>query len=156
MKRYLIANIVFAVATNLTASAATSVNPANEFVVSAISGQPQYHPRLWGDAVVWHVGVGGDVYAKNTTSGEIIEISVGQGGSDYVNIHSQTVVWGEWAGVPIWTFDLTTRTKSQVASVGESPDVYGDLVVWETGNIFVKDMSTGSQRAITDRKFDSA
>ena len=151
MRRYLIAGIVFAVATNLTASAATSVNQTNEFVVSAISGQLQYPSRLWDDTVAWQTGPGGDVYAKNTVSGEIIEISVGQGGSDYVNIHGQTVVWGEWGGgPPVWAFDLTTRTKSQVTSVGDDPDVHGDLVVWKVpgDTIFVKDMSSGSQRAI--------
>ncbi len=126
------------------------VDPSQEFVVSAIAGQAQYHPRLWGDVVAWHVGVGGDVYAKVLSSGEVIPISVGQGGSDYVNIHGKTVVWGEWAGgSPVWAYDLFARSKTQVTSSGESPDVFGDSVVWERNHsIIVKDIQNGSETTI--------
>ena len=118
------------------------VDPSQEFVVSAIPGQPQYDPCLWGDYVAWQ-GVSGDVYAKSLKSGEIIPVSVGQGGSSWLNANGNRIVWDTWVISQVHVFDLTTRTTSTFGTHGESPDVYGNLIVWHDGNILGKDLGSG-------------
>jgi beta propeller repeat protein len=122
------------------------VDPSREFVVSAIPGQGQNDPRLWGDAVAWDLGLSGDVYAKVLSSGELVPVSVGEGGSSHVNIYGHRIVWDTWILSDVHVFDMLTRTSSCVGGY-ESPDIYESLVVWHghEGDIYGKDLGTGQE-----------
>lgn len=117
------------------------VDPANEFVVSAIPGQDQYNPEIWGNTVVWTAGIKGDVWAKNTGTGATF--FVGEGTEGHPNIHDGTIVWAGRSGGMVWAFDVETRERTLVASGSwdADPDVYGSLIVWSGGHI--KNLATG-------------
>jgi beta propeller repeat protein len=130
------------------AMAGLTVDPSREFTVSAIPDLHQYTPRIWGSTVTWTVGIGGDVYATDITSGQLTPVSVGQGGNSGhgANIHGDRIVWSEWAGgSSVWAYDISTGASTEVVASGGNPDVWGDLVAWETNHVIsVKNVVNGA------------
>ena len=100
----------------------------------------QGKPDIWGDWVVWHdnrEGDGYNIYAKNLSSGEEIQIS-DSNTAFCPSIHSELVVWQDKrnGGFDIYRYNLVTRTESPlyIADGNQvNPSIYGDTVVWRTG-----------------------
>jgi len=100
----------------------------------------QGKPDIWGDWVVWHdnrEGDGYNIYGKNLSSGEEIQIS-DSNIAFCPSIHSELVVWQDKRNgdFDIYRYNLVTRTESPlyIADGNQvNPSIHGDTVVWRTG-----------------------
>ncbi|MHC4460887.1 MAG: dockerin type I domain-containing protein [Planctomycetota bacterium] len=107
-----------------------------------ICTEPGYQgkPDIWGDWVVWHDNRDGDsynIYGKNISSGEEIQIS-DSNTAFCPSIHNRLVVWQDKRNgdYDIYCYDLVTRTESPLYIAPDdqvNPSIYGDTVVWRTG-----------------------
>jgi beta propeller repeat protein/parallel beta-helix repeat protein len=110
-----------------------------EFPICTEPGH-QGKPDIWGDWVVWHdnrEGDGYNIYGKNISSGVEIQIS-DSNTAFFPSIHNRLVVWQDKRNgdYDIYCYDLVTRTESPLYIAPDNqvnPSIYGDTVVWRTG-----------------------
>jgi beta propeller repeat protein len=113
------------------------------YTQTVVSAEPGHQGRadIWGDWVVWQDNrQGGDIYniyAKNLSSGQEIQIS-NSNTAFCPSIYNNLVVWQDKRNgdFDIYSYDLVTHTESAlyIAQGNQvNPAVYGDTVVWRTG-----------------------
>ncbi len=110
-----------------------------EFPICTAPGH-QGKPDIWGNWVVWHdsrEGNGYNIYGKNISSGEEIQIS-DSNTAFYPSIHNRLIVWQDKRNgdYDIYCYDLLTRTESPLYIAADNqvnPSIYDDTVVWRMG-----------------------
>lgn len=99
-----------------------------------------YFPQISGDLVVWTNGSlsVGDIWGKYLSGGNAFPIVTDSLYHDSVCVSGNLVVWSDIAwtgnvgyGVGIRAKDLSNGEIFEVSSSGSSPDVSGDIIVWQ-------------------------
>ena len=118
-------------------------------------------PKIYGNKIVWD-GSGICVYDISTSK----ENQITNKRAFYPSIYGNIVVWwdnrNENSKWDIYAYDLSTHKETRITNSGsaESPDVYGNKIVWDdkrNGNwdIYIYDISTKKETQITKNSADS-
>jgi beta propeller repeat protein len=132
-------------------------------------------PAIYGDKIVWTddrnwipAPDGGyywnsDIYMYNISTGVETQLTTFQNLNYNVAIYGDRIVYEQWDyGVSnIYTMDISTGavkqlTFSEFPNDNESPDIYGDKIVWTdyNYNIIMYDLSTSAETQITTNPSD--
>lgn len=133
----------------------------------------QYSPSIYGDKIVWEDFRNGnvDIYMYDLSTSKETQITTN--GSEQANpvIYGNKIVWEDYrnenwneheptVNSDIYIYNLSTSKETQLTfneSSQESPDIYGDRIVWSdnrNGNwdVYVYDLSTSKETQITNSK----
>jgi len=122
---------------------------SNEFQITTDTSN-QYHPRIYGDTVVWHDERKGDwdIYVYNISIGKEFQVTSNESDQLFPAIYEDTIVWYDRRkgdSCYIYGYNLYTKREFSVTDVeirieevysGLKPlepylAIYEDIVVWQ-------------------------
>jgi len=150
---------------------------SNEFQITTDTSN-QYHPRIYGDTVVWHDERKGDwdIYVYNISIGKEFQVTSNESDQLFPAIYEDTIVWYDRRkgdSCYIYGYNLYTKREFSVADVkirieevysGLKPlepylAIYEDIVVWQDyrngdWDIYGYDLSTDQEFPIAIERGD--
>jgi beta propeller repeat protein len=105
---------------------------------------------IYGNLVTWHETFTNGVHVYDLTARK--EIGTGTTGSadSNINVYGNTVVWSD-PGNEVLMYDISTGKETQIASGGYYPDIYGNYIVYDSGqrdSIYLYDLKTDKKTQI--------
>lgn len=103
----------------------------------------EFGPNMGGDYVVWEDTTSGDrkIYAYNVNTAT--SIIIGQNLGSYTataKTDGKIAVWQDNLNIRAYDLLLNTSMVAPDGNKGSRPDVYNDIIVWQTGDIYTEDI----------------